>query len=292
MARFSRLRVKHVSVWLTLQSIWFWNHFWFCRSPMWSASRQVVPPVGSMEFAHLDTSFKKSTQTFNQSGRRSPPSSYCENPSTSSYSARKMSPSFQRFTSETYLPSGTPVPEDNYSRVALGRTYLQNSARCSLSERFKMFDPVESFHYDEKITIGIHCGIQGPPGSPRPVRHEFNPYNFIMVRQKNEGSRPIFDREELRQYCYDETEEDPDDYRVVTVAPTDRDDYMQVGATDSSYNVGYRSPPRPGGPPSYQWNEDQYGYNRSVVQRQLIFCSVCSFYFLFFFFFFFFFSNL
>lgn len=230
------------------------------RSPMWSASRQVVPTIGSMEFAHSDTSFKKST--LNQSGRRSQPSSY-ENTSTSSYSARKMSPSSRRYTSDTYPPSGTQVPEDNYSRIALGKPYLQSNARCSLSERFKIFDPVESFHYDENITIGIHRGIQGPPGSPRPVRRDFNPYNFVMIRQKTEGSPPIFDREELRQYRYDEMEEDPDDFRVVTVASTNRDDYVEGGATDSSYNVGYRSPPRPGGPPSYQWNDDeQYGYKR------------------------------
>ncbi|XP_014777003.1 uncharacterized protein LOC106873970 [Octopus bimaculoides] len=230
------------------------------KSPMWgSGSRQVVP---SMDYGgQPSSSYKSSGQSFGHSSQHTSLSSYHDNPLPPSFNSRKMSPGVSGYSQGSYQSSHALIPEDSYSRVALGRAYLQNQRRCSLTERFKMLEPDTPFHFDENITIGIHRNSHVASGSPpQPVRRDFNPYDFVMIRQKNEGTRPIFDREELRQYDVIDTGEEELDYkelRVVTVDSRERNNYREM-SDDGPYSSGYRSPPY-----SHSWSDDQYYYDRN-----------------------------
>ncbi|GAB1610644.1 uncharacterized protein LOC115223374 isoform X1 [Argonauta hians] len=231
------------------------------KSPSWNYNRSSV----TYSSQSSSSSYKKSGQSFSHSTQHtaSSVSRYHDDddddPLPPSYNDRKMSPEVSGYSQETYQSSHALVPEDSYSRMALGRAYLQNQRRCTLNERFKVLEPCSPFCFDENITIGIHRNSQVAPGSPRPVQRDFNPYDFVMIRQKNEGARPIFDREELRQYCtMDDVEEEFGDkeLRVVTVASHHRNTYRELN-DDAHYGTDYNSP-------SFTlWSDEQDFYDRN-----------------------------
>lgn len=57
----------------------------------------------------------------------------------------------------------------------------------------------------KKITVDIRRNLpRGVAGSHGPLRFVFNPSDIVIVRRPGEGSRPIFDREELKPRSIEE----------------------------------------------------------------------------------------
>lgn len=52
----------------------------------------------------------------------------------------------------------------------------------------------------KKITVGIRRNLprESSSASHAPLRYSFDPADFVLIRRPGEGSRPIFDREELK----------------------------------------------------------------------------------------------
>lgn len=72
----------------------------------------------------------------------------------------------------------------------------------------------------EKITIDIRRNVKDPSPTRRAI---IDPSDIKVVRRNNEGSRAIFDREEIRNPTVDLREDAMMERRVVTVKPSDRE---------------------------------------------------------------------
>lgn len=114
--------------------------------------------------------------------------------------------------------------------------------RPLLSQRFENIDAeyVGPVRVDENISIGIHRTGPNLRNTPnKPVVRDFDPYKFVMLRRRDEGKKPIFDREEIKIFGLDNIldEQIYDEKRTISVVPTD--DHRRSSRSDSR-----RSPDR------------------------------------------------
>jgi hypothetical protein len=101
-----------------------------------------------------------------------------------------------------------------------------SARRPLLSERFENCDVdfVGPVRIDENITIGIHRTGPNLRNTPnKPVVRDFDPYRFVMLRKRDEGKKPIFDREEIKIFGLDNIldEQIYDEKRTISVIPSD-----------------------------------------------------------------------
>ncbi|XP_061168281.1 serine/arginine repetitive matrix protein 1-like [Saccostrea echinata] len=140
-----------------------------------------------------------------------------------------------------------------------------SSRRPLLSERFESIDSdfVGPIRIDENITIGIHrTGPNLRNTSNKPVVRNIDMYNFVMLRRRDEGKKPIFDREEIKIFGLDNIldEQIYDEKRTISVVPSDdhkksirsgsryspdRQDTRTVRSADRSREPKVRLNPKP-----------------------------------------------
>ncbi|XP_013775122.1 zinc finger CCCH domain-containing protein 13-like isoform X2 [Limulus polyphemus] len=104
----------------------------------------------------------------------------------------------------------------------------QRSSNTTLSERFRSINNETSRNLEprmvytqedlEKITVGIHRNVREP--SPT-VRCIVNPDEVRFARRPEEGSRPIFDREEIKLAAVDLRDDAYFERRVVAVVKSE-----------------------------------------------------------------------
>lgn len=99
----------------------------------------------------------------------------------------------------------------------------------------------------QKITVDIRRNLSrgAVPASYGPLKYAFNPADVILVRRPGEGSRPIFDREELKPRPAEErviklAADFPDRMERVQRSPSRSHDPF-TGASGSSYQQDNRS---------------------------------------------------
>nr|XP_022288351.1 uncharacterized protein LOC111100585 isoform X2 [Crassostrea virginica] len=98
--------------------------------------------------------------------------------------------------------------------------------RPLLSQRFENIDTefVGPVRVDENITIGIHRTGPNLRNTPnKPVVRDFDPFKFVMLRRRDEGKKPIFDREEIKIFGLDKIldEQIYEEKRTISVVPSD-----------------------------------------------------------------------
>ncbi|XP_048729565.1 uncharacterized protein LOC125646945 isoform X3 [Ostrea edulis] len=114
-----------------------------------------------------------------------------------------------------------------------------SARRPLLSERFENtdLDFVGPVRIDENITIGIHRTGPNLRNTPnKPVVRDFDPYNFVMLRRRDEGKKAIFDREEIKIFGLDNIldEQIYDEKRTISVVPSD--DHKRSIRSSSRYS--------------------------------------------------------
>lgn len=119
---------------------------------------------------------------------------------------------------------GTPPPE----------------AKKLLTDRFKD-DNIPPIEIEENITIGIHRKLGSRAHVSNIIIREFNSMtDFKMLRRSNEGRRPMFDREEVKKFRWDDKLEDEvfpvEERRVITMSSSSK------GGSDPVFTRASSSP--------------------------------------------------
>ncbi|XP_041360869.1 uncharacterized protein LOC121377073 [Gigantopelta aegis] len=115
------------------------------------------------------------------------------------------------------------APESHFFQDA-GRTTGAVVPRQTLHERFMIFDQ-KPLILDENITIGIQRNRNCIPSSTVNITKIFDAALFIMLHGREEGKKPIFDREEIKIFRHDERlleedeEEEEFERRIIRVEP-------------------------------------------------------------------------
>ncbi|XP_064597677.1 serine/arginine repetitive matrix protein 5-like isoform X2 [Liolophura sinensis] len=115
-------------------------------------------------------------------------------------------------------------------------------AKKLLTDRFKD-DSIPPVEIEENITIGIHRKLSSRAHVSNIIIREFNSMtDFKMLRRSNEGRRPMFDREEVKKFRWDDKLEDEvfpvEERRVITMSSSSK-----VGSDPIFTRTG-SSPPR------------------------------------------------
>ncbi|XP_064652334.1 serine/arginine repetitive matrix protein 1-like isoform X2 [Lineus longissimus] len=156
--------------------------------------------------------------------------------------------------------------ESRHHDVVSSSTGAQQRQKVLLSYRFKDEHSDRPIKVEENITVEIHRKVQGEPVSY--INRAYNPDEVVIIRRKDEGLKPIFDREELRNAHYPEEEEV--ETRVIKVVKKKetshyRDDDRFRSATDHSRRYpgagdqGMRIELRMGRPRSPEVRRDERG---------------------------------
>ncbi|KAH9488259.1 hypothetical protein Btru_063872 [Bulinus truncatus] len=97
----------------------------------------------------------------------------------------------------------------------------KKTSRITLHRRFTLEDQ-KSFELEENVTIAILRNPNAEPSEDVTVKKVFDASVFKMVHKKNEGRKPIFDREEIKAWRHDENLTDDPDFerRLVRVKGT------------------------------------------------------------------------
>lgn len=94
-------------------------------------------------------------------------------------------------------------------------------ARNRLHDIFTLITHDESFQLEEDISIAIQRNPYAEPSEESTVRKVFDAEMFAMIRNLNEGLKPIFDREEINKFGHDSNLADDPDFerRVIRLKP-------------------------------------------------------------------------
>ncbi|KAI8782547.1 serine/arginine repetitive matrix protein 1 [Biomphalaria glabrata] len=155
--------------------------------------------------------------------------------------------------------SSSPPPKRNRSATPIGAQVLKKAetstqqkisterkvsssgkkktSRITLHKRFTLEDQ-EPFELEENVTIAILRNPNAEPSEDVTVKKVFDASLFKMVHKKNEGKKPIFDREEIKVWRHDENLTDDPDFerRLVRVKST------SSGAKAASDSLSRMSP--------------------------------------------------
>lgn len=103
-------------------------------------------------------------------------------------------------------------------------TWVASVRRQLLSDRFTTEEQEDQgdIVIEDNIVIAIQRGPHAVEVSPRLINREYNSNFVIVQRQKHEGKRRIFDREEIRKFGFDSIMEENvfEERRIISVVPS------------------------------------------------------------------------
>jgi hypothetical protein len=116
-----------------------------------------------------------------------------------------------------------------------GITVLTPMRRLLLSDRFQGDDQKEQgdIIIEDNIVIAIQRGPNVRNYSPVDINRDFDPNNVVIMRYKDEGKNPIFDREEIKVFEFDSILDENvyEERRIISVVPS-------AAQTSSKRSVG------------------------------------------------------
>lgn len=105
-----------------------------------------------------------------------------------------------------------------------GITVLTPIRRLLLSDRFQSDEQKEQgdIVIEDSIVIAIQRGPNVRNTSPVEINRDFDPNNVVIMRYKDEGKNPIFDREEIKVFGFDSILDENvyEERRIISVVPS------------------------------------------------------------------------
>lgn len=105
-----------------------------------------------------------------------------------------------------------------------GITVITPIRRLLLSDRFQTDDQKQQGEIiiEDNIVIAIQRGPNVKHLSPVQINRDFDPNNVVLIRRPDEGSVPIFDREEIKIFNFDAILDENvyEERRIISVVPS------------------------------------------------------------------------
>ena len=127
----------------------------------------------------------------------------------------------ERSVSPQHVPSTSIRHKSDFIS---GITVLTPMRRLLLSDRFQNDDQKEQgdIIIEDNIVIAIQRGPNVRNYSPVDINRDFDPNNVVIMRYKDEGKNPIFDREEIKVFGFDSILDENvyEERRIISVVPS------------------------------------------------------------------------